>query len=43
MSIVYFCFSLQNQLSKLIKEKDESDQRITRLEEEIMALKLDST
>ncbi|EZA58617.1 hypothetical protein DMN91_008579 [Ooceraea biroi] len=33
----------QNQLSKLIKEKEESDQRITKLEEEVMALKMGAT
>lgn len=36
-------FLLQSQLSKLAKEKRETDQRVTRMEEEVMALKLGAT
>lgn len=38
----FFCL-LQTQLSKLTKEKEESDERVAKLEEELMALKLSAT
>ncbi|XP_024878174.1 uncharacterized protein LOC112458658 [Temnothorax curvispinosus] len=34
---------LKNQLAKLMKEKEESDQRVAKLEEEVTALKLSAT
>ncbi|EGI68148.1 hypothetical protein G5I_03244 [Acromyrmex echinatior] len=34
---------LKNQLAKILKEKEESDQRVAKLEEEVMALKLSAT
>ncbi|KYM95481.1 hypothetical protein ALC62_13909 [Cyphomyrmex costatus] len=34
---------LKNQLAKILKEKEESDQRVAKLEEEMMALKLSAT
>jgi len=38
-----FYFLLQNQLLKLTKEKEENNQRVAKLEEEVMALKLTAT
>ncbi|XP_012057619.1 PREDICTED: LOW QUALITY PROTEIN: uncharacterized protein LOC105620734 [Atta cephalotes] len=34
---------LKNQLAKILKEKEESDQRVAKLEEEVVALKLSAT
>jgi len=40
---VFIYYLLQNQLAKILKEKEESDQRVAKLEEEVVALKLSAT
>lgn len=42
-TFLFIFFSLQNQLAKLMKEKEESDQRVAKLEEEVTVLKLSAT
>lgn len=43
LNCVLFFFLPQSQLSKVMKDKEESEKRVARLEEELAALKLTIT